>query len=60
MDRSKIVAIITGAIALFLGIAYLVIVQILDFRGEMIPAPQSLLDQPAMTVVATIQSGLES
>lgn len=42
-DRSKIVAIVTGAIALLLGIAYLVIVQLLDFRGEMIPAPQMLL-----------------
>ncbi len=60
MDRSKIVAIITGAIALILGIAYLVLVQILDFRGEMIPAPQSQLDQPATAVVATIQSSLES
>jgi hypothetical protein len=42
MDRSKLVAVITGVIALFLGIAYLLIVQILDFRGEMIPAPQDL------------------
>ncbi|NJN85900.1 MAG: hypothetical protein HC881_05760 [Leptolyngbyaceae cyanobacterium SL_7_1] len=39
MDRSKLVAIVTGAIALLLGIAYLLLVQILDFRGEMIPAP---------------------
>jgi hypothetical protein len=43
MDRSKIVAIITGAIALLLSIAYLLIVQLLDFRGEMIPAPVGLL-----------------
>jgi hypothetical protein len=42
MDRSKIVAIITGAIALLLGIAYLIIVQLLDFRGEMLPAPTDL------------------
>lgn len=42
MDRSKIVARITGAIALLLGIAYLVLVQILDFRGEMVPAPQEI------------------
>lgn len=39
MDRSKLVAIITGAIALLLSIAYLIIVQLLDFRGEMLPAP---------------------
>lgn len=42
MDRSKIVAVITGAIALILGIAYLLVVQLLDFRGEMVPAPQDL------------------
>ena len=40
MDRSKIVAVVTGAIALLLGIVYLVIVQYLGFRGEMLPAPQ--------------------
>jgi hypothetical protein len=42
MDRSKFVAIVTGAIALFLSIAYLLIVQLLDFRGEMLPAPIDL------------------
>lgn len=39
MNRSKIVAIITGALSLLLAIAYLVLVQLLDFRGEMVPAP---------------------
>ena len=53
MDRSKIVAIITGVISLILAIAYLLIVQILDFRGEMIPAPQSYL--PQKVEVAQIQ-----
>ena len=43
MDRSKIVAIITGAISLLLAIGYLVLVQILDFRGDMQPAPLSQL-----------------
>ncbi len=43
MDRSKIVAIITGAVSILLAIAYLLLVQILDFRGEMIPAPVSFL-----------------
>jgi hypothetical protein len=42
MDRSKVIAIITGAIALILSIAYLLVVQILDFRGEMLPAPTDL------------------
>lgn len=43
MDRSKIVAIITGALSVLLAIAYLLMVQVLDFRGEMIPAPVGLL-----------------
>lgn len=43
MERSKIVAIVTGAISLILAIAYLILVLLLDFRGEMLPAPMSLL-----------------
>ncbi len=41
MDRGKLIAIFTGAISILIAIAYLVIVQLLDFRGEMIPAPVS-------------------
>ena len=41
MDRGKLIAIITGAVSILIAIAYLVIVQLLDFRGEMIPAPVS-------------------
>jgi hypothetical protein len=52
MDRSKVVAILTGAIALLLGLAYLVMVQLLDMRGEMIPAPISLAPTfPALPAV---------
>ncbi|NEQ31927.1 MAG: hypothetical protein F6K04_13140 [Leptolyngbya sp. SIO4C5] len=40
MERSKIVAIITGVLSLLLAVGYLLLVQILDFRGEMLPAPQ--------------------
>lgn len=39
MDQGKIVAVITGAISILIAIAYLVLVQLIDFRGEMIPAP---------------------
>ena len=39
MPRGKLTAIITGAISLVVAIAYLLLVQILDFRGEMKPAP---------------------
>jgi hypothetical protein len=52
MDRSKIVAIITGAIALLLSIAYLLIVQLLDFRGEMIPAPVGLVSETTVQITA--------
>lgn len=43
MERSKFIAIITGAISLILAIAYLLLVTLLDFRGEMLPAPTSQL-----------------
>ena len=39
MQTGKVVAIITGAISILLAVAYLILVQLLDFRGEMIPAP---------------------
>ena len=52
MERSKLVAIITGAISIILAIAYLLIVQILDFRGEMLPAPQSQVLQPTVVAIA--------
>ena len=42
MDRSKVVAVITGAISLGLAIAYLLLVQFLDSRGPMVPAPVDL------------------
>ncbi len=51
MDRGKIVAIITGVISILLAVAYLLVVQILDFRGEMKPAPISQIE--TVSVVAT-------
>ncbi|MGQ4647017.1 hypothetical protein [Lyngbya aestuarii] len=54
MERGKIVAIITGVISILLAIAYLIIVQLLDFRGEMIPAPISQLQGGEVTHVSTI------
>ncbi|MEB3882346.1 hypothetical protein [Lyngbya sp. CCY1209] len=52
MERPKLVAYITGAISIILAIAYLLLVSVLDFRGEMIPAPQS--QRPAETSVAAL------
>jgi hypothetical protein len=63
MPRGKIVAIITGAISIILALAYLLLVQLLDFRGEMLPAPVSQLPQgmevaqiPAIQVVIDIHN----
>ncbi len=39
MDRGKFVAIITGAISIIIAVAYLILVALLDSRGQMIPAP---------------------
>jgi hypothetical protein len=50
MERKKLVAIITGAISVLLAIAYLIIVQILDYR-DMKPAPISQM-YPVSTIVA--------
>lgn len=50
MNRSKFVAIMAGAISIILAIAYLVLVELLDFRGEMLPAPQSHLPQTPVVV----------
>lgn len=52
MNRSKIIAIITGAISILLALAYLIVVQILDYR-DMQPAPIGQLN-PLSTVVAGI------
>lgn len=51
MSQGKIVAIITGAISILLAVTYLIIVQLLDFRGEMIPAPIFEISQTLVTVI---------
>jgi hypothetical protein len=43
IDRSKVIAIITGIFSLLLGALYLILVQLLDLRGEMVPAPVEML-----------------
>ncbi|MBE9202823.1 hypothetical protein IQ218_04295 [Synechocystis salina LEGE 06099] len=55
MDSGKIVAIVTGAISIILAVAYLVLVQILDFRGEMVPAPMETMG--LFTFIAAIANG---
>ena len=45
MERPKWVAIVTGVLALLLSFGYLLLVQLLDFRGEFKPAPIEPLGQ---------------
>jgi hypothetical protein len=43
MTRGKLLAILTGFISVTLALVYLILVQILDWRGEMLPAPTDLM-----------------
>jgi hypothetical protein len=43
MQRSQWLAILMGAISVILGVGYLILVQILDWRGEMLPAEMSAI-----------------
>jgi len=52
MNRSKIVAIITGAISIILALAYLIIVQILDYR-DMQPAPIGQVNSTPVVITNT-------
>ncbi len=54
MNRSKFVAILTGAISLLLAIAYLILVQLLDFRGGMVPAPPLSTQYPPSIITLDI------
>ncbi|WRH65342.1 MAG: hypothetical protein RSE13_15690 [Planktothrix sp. GU0601_MAG3] len=56
MERSKIIAYITGGISIILALAYLLMVSILDFRGEMLPAPVSQI--PSTILVENIAGNL--
>ena len=56
MSREKLTAVITGAISLLLAIAYLLLVQILDFRGEMKPAPVMQIPSISVEFVAQNQN----
>jgi hypothetical protein len=48
MNRSQFVAVAAGTISLILALAYLILVQLLDLRGEMIPAPDTALVVPIL------------
>ncbi|NUN64277.1 hypothetical protein HCU40_05830 [Pseudanabaena biceps] len=56
MQRSQWISVFTGIVAVILGLGYLILVQVLDWRGgEMLPAPVDLsrnLPNGLETVVA--------
>lgn len=54
-DRSKAVAVLTGIVSLVLGIAYLILVQVLDSRGGMIPAPTGMIFKDISIVYSQLQ-----
>jgi len=58
MNASKIVAIVTGAISILLAVAYLIVVQILDYR-DMKPAPVSQIEQHEVVIIASYYANLE-
>ena len=40
MPRTQWISVFTGVVAVLLGVGYLILVQVLDWRGgEMLPAP---------------------
>ncbi|MDS3859929.1 hypothetical protein RIF25_03815 [Thermosynechococcaceae cyanobacterium BACA0444] len=43
MERPKWVAILTGVVAVLLGVGYLLLGQLLDFRGNLLPAPMEII-----------------
>ncbi|MCC5599989.1 hypothetical protein [Nostoc favosum] len=56
MNRSKIIAILTGAISVILAIAYLILVQLLDYR-DMKPAPINQFDEAPALAIAQPSEG---
>ncbi len=57
MNRPKLTAIITGAIALLLSVIYLVVVQLLDLRTEFLPAPTEDVAIATCTLTHTSNHG---
>ena len=58
MTSGKIVAIITGAVSILLAITYLILVQLLDIREEIIPAPN--FDNKQISIYEVINDQINS
>lgn len=42
LDRPKWVAVVTGILAIAVSVGYLILVQLIDYRGSFVPAPVDL------------------
>ena len=51
-SRARWVAILTGALSVLIGVAYLVLITLLDSRGPLLPPPPEALGGAAPVVVA--------
>ncbi|NJL00579.1 MAG: glucose-inhibited division protein A [Spirulinaceae cyanobacterium RM2_2_10] len=60
MNRGKWLAIVTGAISILLAVGYLLLVQLLDFRGEMQPAPISQKGATTITLANSLNAHASS
>lgn len=49
-SRGKWVAILTGALSILIGVAYLVLITVLDSRGPLQPPPPEALGEAAAAV----------
>ncbi len=43
-DRPKWVAVVTGILAIAISVGYLILVQLIDYRGSFEPAPMGMVD----------------
>lgn len=54
--RGRWVAVVTGALSVLIGVAYLVLITVLDSRGPLLPPPPEALGLSAAEVVVAAVS----
>lgn len=52
--RGRWVAVVTGALSVLIGVAYLVLITVLDSRGPLLPPPPEALGLNAAGAVAEV------
>ena len=55
--RARWVAILTGALSVLIGVAYLVLITLLDSRGPLLPPPPEALGLSPQAAVAAAPAG---